>query len=500
MTSAATTNSGTGVLAGEERLLIDGELVGAADGGTFDVINPATEETAGTASDGTPDDFGQAIAAARRAFDANAGNWRDDVEFRAHCLTQLRDGLVRAQERLRRIIVTESGTPIAMTYGIQLAFPIEEAGYWPDYARNFKFLRDAGTHSGLGLTFRQKLQYIPVGVVSAITPWNAPLYLNIAESVPALLAGNAVILKPAQLTPWAGLELGRIAAEETDIPPGIFQVVVSNDNDVAALLTSDPRVDMITFTGSTAVGRKILAAAAPTVKKTVLELGGKSTHIVLDDADLAKVLPSAAGAVCVMSGQACTLSTRLLLPRAKVAEGLAIMKATLENFPYGDPWDAANFSGPAISDVQRTKVLGLIESAVASGATLITGGGKPAHLPTGYYIEPTLLSDVDPRSTIGQEETFGPVVTVTPYDTEEEAIAIANDTIYGLAGEVSSGDDEHALAVAMKIHTGTIGANVPAPFAITSPIGGVRQSGLGRRYGEQGFEEYLEIKAISLPA
>jgi aldehyde dehydrogenase (NAD+) len=298
-----TSTPAAGALAGDRRLLIDGELVGATGGATFDVINPATEEVAGVAADGTADDFDRAIAAARRAFDANAGGWRDDVEFRARCVSQLRAGLIRAQERLRRILVTEIGTPIAMTYGIQLAFPIEGAGYWPDYARGFQFLRDFGRHCGLGMTSRQKLQYLPVGVVAAITPWNAPLYLNIAESVPALLAGNAVILKPAQLTPWAGLELGRIAAEETDIPPGIFQVVVSNDNDVAARLTWDPRVDMVTFTESTAVGRKILAAAAPTVKKTVMELGGKSTHIVLDDADLATVLPRAAGGVCSMSGQ-----------------------------------------------------------------------------------------------------------------------------------------------------------------------------------------------------
>jgi acyl-CoA reductase-like NAD-dependent aldehyde dehydrogenase len=481
-------------------MLIDGELTAAVGGATFTVIDPATERAAGVAADGTAADFDRAIAAARRAFDANTRNWRDDAEFRAHCVTQLRDGLARAQERLRRVVVTETGAPISMSYGIQVAFPIEEAGYWADYARGFAFLRDAGTHSGLGLTFRQKLQYLPVGVVAAITPWNAPLYLNIAESVPALLAGNAVILKPAQLTPWSGLELGRIAAEETGIPPGIFQVVVSNDNDVAATLTADPRVDMVTFTGSTAVGRKILAAAAPTVKKTVLELGGKSTHIVLDDADLAQVLPRAAGGVCTMSGQACTLATRILLPRAKMADGLAIMRAAMEQFPYGDPWDMNNFGGPAISDVQRAKVLGLIEGAVAFGATLVTGGGRPAHLPVGYYIEPTLLSDVDPRSAIGQEETFGPVVTVTPYDTEEEAVAIANDTIYGLAGQVSSGDEEHALAVALKVHTGTIGVNTTSPFAITSPIGGVRQSGLGRRYGDLGFEEYLEVKAISLPA
>jgi len=498
--TSTTLENGTGVLAGEERLLIDGELVGAAGGAKFDVINPATEQVAGQAADGTPADFDRAIAAARRAFDTNAGNWRNSVEFRAHCIEQLHDALVRNEERLRRILVTEVGTPIAMTHSIQLAFPIEEAAYWPNYARKFQFLRDNGTHSAVGMTTRQKLQYIPVGVVAAITPWNVPLYLNVTESVPSLLAGNAVILKPAQLTPWSGLELGRIVAEETDIPAGIFQVVVSNDNDVAAALTSDPRIDMVTFTGSTAVGRKILAAAAPTVKKTVMELGGKSTHIVLDDADLVSVLPQAAAGVCAMSGQSCTSATRILLPRAKLAEGLAIIKTTLENFPYGDPWDMNNFSGPAISDAQRSKVLGLIDGAVAAGATLITGGGKPEHLPQGYYIEPTLLSDVDPRSAIGQEETFGPVVTVTPYDTEDEAIAIANDTIYGLAGEVSSADDERALAVALQINTGTIGANVGSTFSLTSPLGGVRQSGLGRRYGEHGFEEYLELKAIGLPA
>jgi len=498
MTTTAA-DSGTGVLAGEERMLIDGELTGAAGGLTFDVINPATEEVAGVAADGRPADIDRAIAAARRAFDGNAGRWRDDLEFRIRCVTQLRDGLVRAQERLRRVLVTEIGTPIAMTYGIQLAFPIEEAGFWPGVARDFAFLRDAGVHFGLGRSSRQKHQYIPVGVVASITPWNSPLYLNITQTIPALLGGNAVILKPAQLTPWNGLELGRIVAEETDIPAGIFQVVVSNDNDVAAALTADPRVDMVSFTGSTAVGRKILAAAAPTVKKTVLELGGKSTHIVLDDADLAAVLPSAAGGICTMSGQGCTNSTRVLLPRARLAEGLAILKAAMEHFPYGDPWDPKNYSGPAISDVQRDKVLGMIDGAVAAGATLITGGGKPAHLPTGYYIEPTLLSDVDPRSVIGQQETFGPVITVTPYDTEDEAIAIANDTIYGLAGQVSSGDDEHALAVALQIHTGAIGANVASTFSMTSPIGGVRQSGLGRRYGEHGFEEYLELKTIGLP-
>jgi acyl-CoA reductase-like NAD-dependent aldehyde dehydrogenase len=276
--------------------------------------------------------------------------------------------------------------------------------------------------------------------------------------------------------------------------------VLSNANEVGAALSADPRVDMITFTGSTATGRKVLAAAAPTVKKTFLELGGKSSHIVLDDADLTRCLPMAAATACMMSGQSCTLSSRILLPRSRYGEGVAILKATMETFPYGDPWDPTVYQGPQISETQRQKVLGLIASGVESGATLVTGGGIPEHLPQGYFVQPTLLSDVDPDSRVAQEEIFGPVITVTPYDTEDEAIAIANNTIYGLSGEVGSADDERALRVALRMRTGTIGANGGTYFGLTSPLGGYKQSGLGRRNGEQGFEEYLEIKTIGLPA
>jgi aldehyde dehydrogenase (NAD+) len=490
--------SDTGILAGDERMFIDGELQYTASGAKFDVTNPATGEVAGQATDGTVDDMARAVGAARKAFDTL--DWSRDVEFRYHCLIQLRDALIRNKERLRRIIVTEVGTPIATTDSIQLEFPILEAGHWPEVGRKFNYWRETGVHDSIGgVQARRILQFDAVGVVGAITPWNCPLYLNIAESVPALMAGNAVILKPAQLTPWSGSELGRIVAEETDIPAGIFNVVVSNANEVGAALSSDPRVDMITFTGSTATGRRVLAAAASTVKKVFLELGGKSTHIVLDDADFSIYLPMAAAGACAMSGQSCTLASRILLPRSRYAEGLQILKATMEAFPYGDPWDPNNFQGPAISETQRQKVLGLIKSGVDSGATLLTGGGIPAHLPNGYFIEPTLLSDVNPDSQIAQEEIFGPVITVTPYDTEEEAIQIANNTIYGLSGEVSSADEGRALRVASRIRTGTMTVNGGSYFGLTSPLGGYKQSGLGRRNGEYGFEEYLEIKTIGLP-
>ncbi|MGX7681358.1 aldehyde dehydrogenase family protein [Jatrophihabitans sp. DSM 45814] len=488
----------TGVLAGDERMLIDGELQYTASGAKFDVINPATEEVAGQATDGVVADMERAVGAARKAFDTT--DWSRDVDFRYHCLIQLRDALVEEKERLRRIIVTEVGTPIATTHSIQLEFPITEAGHWPEFGKNFEYERDTGVHDSIGgVQARRLLQYDPVGVVGAITPWNCPLYLNIAESVPALMAGNAVVLKPAQLTPWSGSELGRIVAEKTDIPPGIFNVVISNANEVGAALSTDPRVDMITFTGSTATGRRVLAAGAPTIKKVFLELGGKSTHIVLDDANFETVLPMAAAGACAMSGQSCTLASRILLPRSRYAEGLALLKATMENFPYGDPWDPNNFQGPSISETQRQKVLGLIQSGIASGATLITGGGIPEHLPVGYFVQPTLLSNVDPQSQIGQEEIFGPVITVTPYDTEQEAIDIANDTIYGLSGEVSSGDEERALRVARRMRTGTMTVNGGSYFGLTSPLGGYKQSGLGRRNGEHGFEEYLELKTIGLP-
>jgi acyl-CoA reductase-like NAD-dependent aldehyde dehydrogenase len=478
-------------------MLIDGELQETASGRLFEIIDPATEEVAGRATDGTVADVERAVAAARRAFDST--DWSRDVEFRYHCMTQLRDALEAEKERLRRIVVTEVGTPIAHTHNIQLDFPLMEAGHWPEFGRRFEYWRDTGIHEGVGGSARRIQQFDPVGVVGAITPWNCPLYLNIAECVPALMAGNAVVLKPAQLTPWSGSEIGRIAAEKTDIPPGIFNVVLSNANEAGAALSSDPRVDMITFTGSTATGRKILAAAAPSVKRVLAELGGKSTHIVLDDADLASCLPMAAAAACSMSGQSCSLCSRVLLPRSRYAEGIEILKAAMEAFPYGDPWDPRVFQGPQISEAQRQKVLRLIRSGLDSGATLVTGGGVPDHLPRGYFVEPTLLRDVDPASEIAQEEIFGPVITVSPYETEDEAIAIANNTIYGLSGEVTSASTERALRVAARVRTGTMTVNGGSFFGVTSPLGGYKQSGLGRRNGVQGFEEYLEIKTIGLP-
>ncbi|OBH16894.1 aldehyde dehydrogenase family protein [Mycolicibacter sinensis] len=487
----------SGVLAGESRMLVDGELAGTSSGATFDVVHPASEEVVGTAADGTVDDMARAVGAARRAFDTS--DWSRDVEFRHHCLMQLHAALEDEKERLRRILITEVGCPITVT-GSQIESPIAEVKHWADHARAFDYLVDTGLHDTPLGPARRKLHYEPLGVVGAITPWNVPLYLNIAETVPALMAGNTVVLKPAQLTPWSGSELGRIVAERTDIPAGVFNVVTSNANEVGAALSADPRVDMITFTGSTATGRAILAASAPTVKKTLLELGGKSAHIVLDDADFNSALPMAAMMACVMSGQSCVLPSRILLPRSRYEEGLAVLKASMENFPMGDPWTPGNMQGPQISQTQRRKVLGLIASGLDSGARLVTGGGIPEQLPTGYYVQPTLLADVDPDSKIAQEEIFGPVLTVTPYDTDDDAVAIANNSIYGLSGEVSSADVDRAMAVATRMRTGNVSINGKSHFGIDSPFGGTKQSGLGYRNGTVGFTEYLHIKTIGMPA
>ncbi len=491
------TASDTGILAGEQRMLIGGELQHTASGALFDVEHPGNGEVVGQATDGTVADMDRAIASARDAFDH--ADWSRDVEFRYHCLMQLHEALERNKERLRRVVVTEVGCPISVT-GSQIEDPIAEVRHWAEHGRSFEYLRDTGIHRAPMGTARRTLAFDPVGVVGAITPWNVPFYLNVAESTPALMAGNTVVLKPAQLTPWSGTELGRIVAEETDIPPGVFNVVVSNANEVGAALSADPRVDMITFTGSTATGRAILAAAAPTVKKAMMELGGKSAHIVLDDAKFEKCLPMAAMVACVMSGQACVMASRILLPRSRYDEGIEILKASMEGTPVGDPWDPGMLQGPQISETQRQKVLGLIRSGIDSGARLVTGGGVPDDLPVGYFTQPTLLADVDPDSQVAQEEIFGPVLTVIPYDSDDEAVAIANNSIYGLSGEVTGVDTERAFCIARRIRTGNVTVNGRSHFGITSPFGGTKQSGLGRRNGDEGFTEYLEIKTIGHPA
>jgi aldehyde dehydrogenase (NAD+) len=482
---------------GEPRLLIDGKLVESSSGQAFANIDPATEQSLGDTSDGTTADMDSAIAAARRAFDETS--WGDDHAFRRRCLEQFHAALEAHKEELRHIVVAEVGSPLMLTYIMQVDGPIDDLAYWAAQPDQYEYEHFLPVREVFGQPQRRLIRREPIGVVGVITPWNFPLYLNLAKLGPALAAGNTLVLKPAPDTPWSATFLGRLIAEETDIPAGVVNVVASSDHLVGEVLTTDPRVDMITFTGSTATGRRIMAKASDTVKKVFLELGGKSANIVLEDADLASSVPISAMGVCTHSGQGCAITTRLLVHRSRYDEAVEMAKAGMAAVTYGDPWDPGNFQGPLISAKQRERVLGYIEKGKAEGARLVCGGGVPAHLPTGYFVEPTLFADVDPKATIAQEEIFGPVLVMCAFDDDDDAVRIANDSIYGLSGAVTSASEERALAVARRIRAGTLMVNGGLYNAPDVPFGGYRQSGLGRENGIEGFEEYLEVKAMGLP-
>ena len=482
----------------EGRLYIGGELRDAESGASYANVNPATEEVIGQVADADVGDMKAAIAAARRAFDES--DWSTNHAFRQKCLRQLQEGLEREKEHLRQQTVAEVGAPIQLTYAVQGDSVIRDLTWVIELIGRFDWERDLPDHEFFGMKSRRRVFKEAVGVVGCITPWNFPLQVNLAKVAPALAAGNTVVLKPAPDTPWTATFLAKVAAEHTDLPPGVFNVVTAEDPArVGEALTTDPRVDVVSFTGSTAVGRRIMAAAADTVKRVFLELGGKSANIVLDDADFARVLPFA-GMTCVHGGQGCAITTRLLLPRSRYEEGLALVKAAFEGVKYGDPTDPQNIQGPQINRRQQERILGYVEQGVQEGAKLLVGGKRPAHLPKGFFVEPTLFGEVDNAMTIAQEEIFGPVLVVIPFDDDDDAVRIANDSIYGLSGAISAGSEERAIALARRIRTGTIGVNGGMWFAPDSPFGGYKQSGIGREMGLEGFEEYLETKTIGLPA
>jgi len=481
---------------GEHRMLIDGKLTEAES--TYDNVNPATEEVIGQVADATPADMERAIDGARRAFDES--DWSTNRELRKRCLQQLHDALDREREALRPQIVAEVGTPIMLTYAVQQDSCIDDMLWDIDLLDRYEWEQDLPVHEFMGMRSARRVVREPVGVVGAVTPWNFPFMLNLSKIVPALAAGNAVVLKPAPDTPWSATFLGRLAVEQTDLPPGVLNVVPSADPAaVGELLSSDPRVDMVSFTGSTATGRRIMSRGAETLKKVFLELGGKSANVLLDDADFASVVPSGA-MICMHGGQGCAITTRMLLPRSHYDEAVEMLVTAFENVPYGDPTDAGNIMGPLVNARQRDRVLGYIEKGKAEGATLAVGGGRPAHLESGYFVEPTLFVDVDPDSTIAQEEIFGPVLAVIRYEDDDDAVRIANNSTYGLSGAVTSKSLDRALGVARRIRTGTVSVNGGLWFGPDSPFGGYKQSGTGREHGVAGFEEYLETKTLGLPA
>ena len=482
---------------GEHRMLIDGKLTEAASGRTYPNINPATEEVAGEVADGGVEDVDRAVEAARRAFDET--DWATNPEFRKRCLQQLHDALDRRREELRPQIVTEVGAPIALTYAVQQDSCIDDMQWDIDLIDRFEWERDLPEHEFMGMRSTRRVVMEPVGVAAAITPWNFPFMLNLSKVTPALAAGCTVVLKAAPDTPWSATFLGRLAAEETDLPPGVFNVVTSADPAAAGeALTADPRVDMVSFTGSSATGKRIMARGAETLKKVFLELGGKSAFIALDDANFPVAMSSGA-MICTHAGQGCAITTRFLLPASHYDDAVAMLENAFRNLSYGDPSDPANLMGPLINARQRDRVLGYIEQGQREGAKLLVGGGRPAHLDKGYYVEPTLFVDVDPDSTIAQEEIFGPVLSVIRYEDDDDAVRIANNSKYGLSGGVTSASLDRALGVAKRIRTGTVSVNGGLWFGPDSPFGGYKQSGVGREHGVEGFEEYLESKTLGLP-
>jgi aldehyde dehydrogenase (NAD+) len=482
---------------GEPRMLIDGRLVEAEGGRTYPNVNPATEEVIGEVADATARDMDAAIAAARRAFDAT--DWSTNLALRARCLRQLHEALVKHREESRPQIVAEVGAPIQLTYAVQQDTCIEDMLWDIEYAERYAWERELPVHKFFGMKSRRTVVKEAIGVAGLVTPWNFPFMLNLVKLVPALMAGNTAVLKAAPDTPWSATWIGKLVAEETDLPAGVLNVVTARDPaEVGEILTGDPRVDLVSFTGSTAVGRHIAERCGATLKRVFLELGGKSANIVLDDADFAAVVPAGA-MTCSHAGQGCAITTRMLLPRSRYDEGVALLQKAFENIQYGDPTQMANIMGPLINARQRDRVLGYIEKGKAEGARLLVGGGRPEHMPKGYFVEPTLFVDVDPRSTIAQEEIFGPVLSVIRYEDDEDAIRIANDSQYGLSGGVSSASLERATALARRLRTGTVAVNGGFWFGPDSPFGGYKQSGLGREHGVEGFEAYLETKTLGLP-
>ncbi|CUU57635.1 aldehyde dehydrogenase (NAD+) [Parafrankia irregularis] len=478
------------------KLLIDGQLVDADGGATYDNINPATEAAIGVAADASAGDVDAAIAAARRAFDETT--WSTDVALRVRCLRQLQDALSKHAEPFKAMSTAEVGLPSRIS-GSTFDRPVEGIGWVADLLEKYEFTQAHGIGQIEQFRSRRWTEREPYGVVGAITPWNQPTQVNLAKVAPALAAGNTVVLKAAPTTPWCASALGKIVAEHTDIPPGVLNVITSSVNDRGEELITDPRVDLISFTGSTAVGRRIMKLGSETVKKCFLELGGKSANIVFADADFATAIGMSTFMVCVHAGQGCATLTRLLLPRSRFEEGVQLAAQMLSMVPYGDPLDPANVMGPLNSERHRDRVEGIVERAKAAGGTPVLGGRRPSRFDRGYYFEPTLFADMPEDAEIVRNEIFGPVLVALPFDDEDDAVRIANDSIFGLSGAVFSGDHERSKAVARRIRAGTMIVDGGIYYGPDVPFGGYKQSGIGREMGQLGFEEYLQIKTLCEP-
>ena len=468
-----------------DKVFIGGEWVEPSGAETIEVVNATTEEVMGTIPACTPEDADRAVAAARAAFDS----WsRTPREERAGYISAIAAGLGERSEEIAATIAQELGMPLKLSQIIQVGLPasqfaamprLMEEVAWEEEVGNSRVLREA------------------VGVLGAITPWNYPLNQIAAKVAPALGAGCTVVLKPSEVTPLNAFLLAEVI-EAAGLPAGVFNLVTGTGPVVGEAIAGHPGVDMVSFTGSTRAGRRVSELASATVKPVAMELGGKSPNVILDDADLERAVPDGVAKCFLNSGQTCSALTRMLVPRQRLAEAEELAVSAAESFTPGDPFDPATRLGPLVSDAQRQRVRGYVEKGVEEGARLLTGGAEPPDgLDRGYFVRPTVFSDVSPEMTIAQEEIFGPVLVIQPYEGEDDAVRIANDSQYGLAGGVWSADPERAIAVARRIRTGQIEINGGA-FNPLAPFGGYGQSGHGRENGRYGLEELLQVKSLQL--
>ena len=462
---------------------IDGEWVDPVARKSLDVINPATEEPMGRISLGSAADVDKAVAAARTAFPAYAQTSREE---RMALLGRILEVYKARYGDFVETISAEMGAPLTLSKQAQAATGMGH------FAKALEILKDYAFEEDLGTT---RILKEPVGVCGFITPWNWPINQISCKVAPALAAGCTIVLKPSEVAPMNACLLAEVL-HEAGVPAGVFNLVNGDGPSVGAAISAHPDVDMVSFTGSTRAGVQVAKAAADTVKRVAQELGGKSANIVLDDADLKRAVAGGVIGCFGNSGQSCNAPTRMLVPRALHDEAVEIARATAEQIKVGDPLAEDTRLGPVASEVQYDKIQALIEKAIEEGTELVAGGpGRPDGLNKGFYVRPTVFANVSNDMTIAREEVFGPVLAIMPYESEDEAIAIANDTDYGLSGYVQSGDLDHARMVAARLRTGNVHLNGAGPD-FGAPFGGYKQSGNGREWGAYGFEEFLEVKAV----
>jgi aldehyde dehydrogenase (NAD+) len=471
-------------------LYVGGEWVAPSTSATIEVVSPFTEETIATVPEAGPADVDQAAAVARAAL---AGPYPQlSADERADVLARLSQAIGARAQTFAETITAEMGSPASFSLMGQVLSATMVLEGFVELTRSFSF--EESRPGALGPTLVRKE---PVGVAVGIVPWNVPLFIAILKLAPALAAGTPIILKPSPETPLDGYLLAE-ALDEVGLPKGMVSILPGG-REIGEYMVRHPGVDKVGFTGSTAAGRRVGAICGEMLKRFTLELGGKSAAIVLDDADLATHLPSLMPAALMNNGEACVAQTRILAPRSRYDEVVDALADAVKATTVGDPTDPSVMVGPLVADRQRDRVLGYIEKGNEEGAKLAVGGGRPADLPKGWFVEPTLFVDVDNKMTIAQEEIFGPVLSVIPYEDEADAVRIANDSDYGLSGSVWTNDVDRGVDIARQVRTGTYGVNSLGTIDLRQPFGGFKASGIGRELGPEGLSAYLETKTIVLP-